>query len=49
MLYISFAVIVKQEQQWSIKKLFTAFICAFLPFGTFYFDAQLKKEQESKS
>ena len=49
MLYISFAVIVKQEQQWSIKKLFTAFICAFLPFGTFYFDSQLKKEQESKS
>ena len=48
-LYISLAIIVKQEHQWSIKKLFTAFIAAFLPFGTFVFDAQLKKEQKQIS
>jgi integral membrane protein len=43
--YITLAIIVKTENHWSIKKLITAFIAAFLPFGTFIFDAKLKAEQ----
>lgn len=33
------------KNKWPFKKLVFAFIAAFLPFGTFIFDAQLKKEQ----
>jgi integral membrane protein len=44
--YITLAYIVKQERNWSFKKLATAFIAAFLPFGTFVFDAKLKAEQK---
>ncbi len=43
--YIAMAYIVKEENKWSFKKLATAFIAAFLPFGTFIFDAKLKAEQ----
>jgi integral membrane protein len=32
------------EYKWPIKKLAFAFIAAFFPFGTFVFDAQLRKE-----
>ncbi len=42
--YITIAIVVKEEKKWTYKKLFTAFIAAFLPFGTFVFDATLKKE-----
>jgi integral membrane protein len=45
--YIAMAYIVKEENNWSFKKLATAFIAAFLPFGTFIFDAKLKAEQGS--
>ncbi len=43
--YVGLAVIVKVENKWSFKKLATACIAAFLPFGTFIFDATLKTEQ----
>jgi integral membrane protein len=33
------------QRRWPFKKLFFAFIAAFLPFGTFVFDRQLKKEE----
>ena len=33
------------QKKWPFKKLVFAFLAAFLPFGTFVFDAQLKKEQ----
>ncbi len=46
MAYIAQAYNVSQSNNWSIKKLLTAFIAAFLPFGTFVFDKQLKKETE---
>jgi integral membrane protein len=45
MVYVLFAIIVKFENKWSFKKLATACIAAFLPFGTFIFDAKLKAEQ----
>lgn len=44
--YIAQAYNVSLSNSWSIKKLLTAFIAAFLPFGTFVFDKQLKKETE---
>ncbi|MBS4042863.1 MAG: DUF3817 domain-containing protein [Chitinophagaceae bacterium] len=45
LLYISQAYKVSQSHNWSLKKLATAFAAAFLPFGTFIFDNQLKKEK----
>ena len=33
------------ERKWPFKKLVYGVIAAFLPFGTFVFDAQLKKEE----
>lgn len=49
MLFISFIVMVLyaySQLKWSFKKVIFAFIAAFLPFGTFVFDAQLKKEEQ---
>ena len=37
---------VYDQKGWPFKKLIYAFVAAFLPFGTFVFDRQLKKEQE---
>ncbi len=45
--YISLAIFVKQKYNWTNKKLFLAFIAAFLPFGTFIFDKQLKLEMQN--
>lgn len=45
MAYVIFAYIVKEERNWTFKKLALAIFAAFLPFGTLYFDSQLKKEQ----
>lgn len=42
--YITMSIVVKEEKKWTYKKLFTAFIAAFIPFGTFVFDTTLKKE-----
>ena len=36
---------VYDQKSWPFKKVIYAFIAAFLPFGTFVFDAQLKKEE----
>ena len=33
------------SRKWSFGKVVTAFIASLLPFGTFVFDQQLKKEQ----
>ena len=41
------AYVVSERQKWPFKKLFLAFVAAFLPFGTFVFDRQLKLEQEN--
>jgi integral membrane protein len=45
MAYIAMAYVVKEEKNWPVKKLAIAFIAAFLPFGTFVFDARLKADQ----
>jgi integral membrane protein len=45
MAYIAMAYVVKEEKNWPLKKLAIAFIAAFLPFGTFVFDARLKADQ----
>ena len=42
--FIAMVLFVYQEKNWPLKKVAFAFIAAFLPFGTFVFDAQLKKE-----
>ena len=34
------------KYKWPFKKLVFAFLAAFFPFGTFIFDAQLKKEEK---
>ncbi|HZH65716.1 MAG TPA: DUF3817 domain-containing protein [Flavisolibacter sp.] len=37
---------VYDQRSWPFKKLVLAFLAAFLPFGTFVFDKQLKKEEQ---
>ena len=37
---------VYDQRSWPFKKLVLAFIAAFLPFGTFVFDRQLKEEEK---
>ncbi|RYZ52955.1 MAG: DUF3817 domain-containing protein [Sphingobacteriales bacterium] len=47
-LFILFIVCVLEvyhTMKWSFGKLVLAVIAAFIPFGTFYLDRQLKKEQ----
>lgn len=43
-LFIAAVLLAYQQRNWPLKKVAFAFIAAFLPFGTFVFDAQLKKE-----
>ena len=35
------------QRSWPFKRVVVAFVAAFLPFGTFVFDRQLKKEEQS--
>lgn len=44
-LFMLLAIRVYEQRAWPFKKLVFAFVAAFLPFGTFVFDKQLKKEQ----
>ena len=47
-LFVAFmlaVLIVFFQRRWPFKKLVFAFLAAFFPFGTFIFDAQLKKEE----
>ena len=47
-LFVLFMILVLrvyEQRAWPFKKVIIAFIAAFLPFGTFVFDKQLKKEQ----
>lgn len=46
-LFMTIAYIVSEQRNWPWKKLIIAFVAAFLPFGTFVFDRQLKLEQEN--
>jgi integral membrane protein len=46
-LYVSLAFYVKIRHRWPLKKFAGAFLAAWLPLGTFYFDRLLKKEQQA--
>ena len=38
---------VQRAYRWPLKKVILGCLAAFLPFGTWIFDAQLKKQQET--
>jgi integral membrane protein len=44
-LFVLAAFVVYIKKKWPIKRFIVACLAAFLPLGTFVFDAQLKKEQ----
>ncbi|HVF97925.1 MAG TPA: DUF3817 domain-containing protein [Flavisolibacter sp.] len=47
-LFVIFMILVfrvYEQKAWPLKKIVIAFVAAFLPFGTFVFDKQLKKEE----
>ena len=46
MLFMLAVLVVYFQRRWPFKKLVFAFLAAFFPFGTFIFDAQLKKEEK---
>lgn len=48
MLFMLAVLIVYRQRRWPFKKVIIALIAAFLPFGTFVFDVQLKKEEDSR-
>jgi hypothetical protein len=41
------SLIVVQERRWPFKRLVYAGLAAFLPFGTWFYDKQLKKFAEA--
>jgi integral membrane protein len=45
--YVALAYYAKEIYNWPFSKFIKAFIAAWLPLGTFVFDKQLKKEEES--
>lgn len=48
-LFVLFAALLLQvwiKYRWSFKKATVAFLWSLVPFGTFYFDKQLEKEEK---
>ena len=45
-IYVGLAYYAKEVYQWPFKKFLMAFMAAWLPLGTFFFDARLKNDQE---
>lgn len=45
-LYVGLAYYAKEVYQWPFKKFLMAFMAAWLPLGTIFFDARLKKDEE---
>lgn len=43
-LFVLLLLRVYDQKSWPFKKVIIGFVAAFLPFGTFIFDRQLKKE-----
>ena len=43
--YVVAVLIMFYERNWPFRKVVLAFLAAFLPFGTFVFDAQLREEE----
>jgi hypothetical protein len=48
-LYVGLAYYAKEVYQWPIKKFLMAFMAAWLPLGTLFFDARLKKDEQQLS
>lgn len=44
-LYVLWVIWVKIEQHWSMKKMMLALLASIIPFGTFWADARLFREQ----
>lgn len=44
--YVALAYYAKEVYNWPFNKFLMAFMAAFLPLGTFFFDARLKKDEE---
>jgi integral membrane protein len=47
--YVTLAYYAKETYNWPFIKFIKAFIAAWLPLGTFVFDRELKKEEETIS
>jgi integral membrane protein len=47
MLYVVAAAWVAKLRKWPLSRLAVAFAAAFVPFGTFAFDASLRREQQA--
>jgi len=43
--YVALAFYAKETYNWPFKKFILAFTAAWLPLGTFFFDARLKKDE----
>jgi integral membrane protein len=43
--YILFVLIVKFEKNWGLKKTFLALLASIVPFGTFWADAKLFRDE----
>ncbi|MEY2835287.1 MAG: hypothetical protein RLZZ557_949 [Bacteroidota bacterium] len=43
--YVALAYYAKEIYQWPFKKFILAFMAAWLPLGTFFFDARLKHDE----
>ncbi len=46
LLYIIALTHVKFKHQWSLIKAFVAFLASLIPFGTFFLDVQLRKDEK---
>jgi integral membrane protein len=50
LLFVAFAILLLRVwyiRKWPFKKAFIAGIASLIPFGTFWFDKELKKEEKS--
>lgn len=45
--YVVAVLVMFYERNWPFRKVVLAFLAAFLPFGTFVFDAQLREEEQA--
>jgi integral membrane protein len=45
-MYVALAYYAKESYHWPFKKFLMAFLAAWLPLGTFFFDARLKKDEK---
>ncbi len=41
--YLAFTFHLSRIESWSFGKLFTGFICGFIPFSTFWFESNVRR------